>query len=111
MYHPETAVEFRRRRAVKLVLRGEPRTVISRILGVSIPSISVWTQKAKSGDTLKRKPRGRPRRLSNTQLERLRELLEKGAAFHGWKNNLWTTPRVGEVIKRNFGIEFCRSGV
>lgn len=111
MYYPETAREFRRRRTVELVLRGEPRTVISRILGVSLNSISVWMQKAKSGDSLKPKPHGRPRRLSGTQLEQLRELLEKGAASHGWKNNLWTTIRVREVIKRNFGIEFCRSGV
>jgi len=111
MYHPETAAEFRRRRTVELVLRGEPRTVISRILGVSLGSISVWMQKAKSGEPLKPKPGGRPRRLSDTQLEQLRELLEKGAASHGWKNNLWTTLRVREVIKRNFGIEFCRSGV
>jgi hypothetical protein len=35
MYYLETAAEFRRRLAVELVLRGEPRTVISRILGVS----------------------------------------------------------------------------
>jgi transposase len=54
---------------------------------------------------------GRPRRLNDRQLEELEELLKKGATAHGWQNNLWTTKRIREVIKKNFGIEFCRSHV
>ncbi len=108
----ETAAEFRRRRAVELMLKGESKAVISRVLGVCAYSLNVWMRKSKAGDSLKTKPsRGRPRRLNDTQLEQLRELLAKGATSHGWQNSLWTTLRVREIIKRYFGIEFCRSQV
>jgi transposase len=108
----ETAVEFRRRRAVELMLQGEPKMVVSRILGVHVSSLNVWMRKAQTGDTLKTKPGGGcPRRLSGTQLEQLRELLARGATSHGWDNNLWTTLRVREIIMRHFAVEFCRSHV
>ena len=94
------------------MLRGERKTVISRVLGVDASSLAVWMRKVEVGETLKIKPgAGRPRRLSDSQLEELRELLTQGATSHGWDNNLWTTLRVREVIKRHFAIEFCRSHV
>ena len=49
--------------------------------------------------------------MSGTQLEQLRQLLAQGATSHGWDNNLWTTLRAQEIIKRYFAIEFCRSHV
>jgi transposase len=108
----ESAMEFRRRRAVELLQRGEPKEIISRILGVSKNSLNVWLQKANAGESLKTMPcGGRPRRLNGQQLAELEELLKEGPAAHGWDNNLWTTLRVREVIKRQFGIEFCRSQV
>ena len=108
----ESAAEFRRRRAVELMLQGETKTVVSRILGVRANSLDLWMRKAQTGDTLKTKPGGgRPRRLSGTQLEQLRQLLAQGATSHGWDNNLWTTLRAREIIKRYFAIEFCRSHV
>jgi transposase len=108
----ESAAEFRRRRAVELMLRGERKAVISRVLGVDARSLTVWMRKVEAGETLKIKPgAGRPRRLSDAQLAELRELLTEGATSHGWDNNLWTTLRVGEVIKRHFAVEFCRSQV
>ena len=47
---------------------------------------------------------GRPRKLSNSQLETLRGLLSQGAAAHGWHNDLWTIKRVVDVIWRHFNI-------
>jgi hypothetical protein len=38
-------------------------------------------------------------------------MLSNGATAHGWENNLWTTARVREVIKKHFRIEYCRSYV
>ncbi len=46
----ESAAEFRRRRAVELLLQGEPKTVVSRILGVRPTSLDVWMRKAQTGD-------------------------------------------------------------
>jgi transposase len=108
----ESAAEFRRRRAVELMLRGERKTVISRVLGVDVRSLTIWMRKVEAGESLKIKPgAGRPRRLSDAQLAELRELLTQGATSHGWDNNLWTTLRVRELIRRHFAIEFCRSHV
>jgi hypothetical protein len=49
--------------------------------------------------------------LNDEQLQRLSELLKQGPEAHGWENNLWTSLRVREVIKRHFQVEFCRSQV
>jgi transposase len=107
----ENASEFRRRRAVELMQQGESKEIISRILGVSRVSLNVWLRKTEAGETLETKPhKGRPRRLNNQQLAELEELLKKGPTAHGWQNNLWTTRRVREVIKRRFDVEFSRSG-
>jgi len=108
----ESSTEFRRRRAVELMQQGEDKEIISRILGVSRNSLNVWLKKTNAGESLKTKPiSGRPRRIDIKQLAELEQLLSKGATFHGWQNNLWTTLRVREVIKKHFGILFCRSHV
>lgn len=108
----ESSTEFRRRRAVELMQQGEDKEIISRILGVSRNSLNVWLRKTNAGESLETKPiSGRPRRIDIKQLAELEQLLSKGATFHGWQNNLWTTLRVREVIKKHFGILFCRSQV
>src|SRR5882672_5306167 len=102
----ESVSEFRRRRAVQLMLLGESKGIISRILGVSRNSLNVWLRKKEAGESLKTKPgSGRPRRLSDQQLKELEESLKKGPVPHGWENNLWTTRRVREVIKTCFGFK------
>ncbi len=107
----EIVSEFCQHRALKLMQEGESKEIISRILGVSRTSLNVWLRKSNSAGSLTRKyGAGRPRRLSDKQLVELEELLKKGATAHGWENNLWTSRRVREVIKRCFEIEFSRSG-
>src|SRR5262245_15178616 len=71
-----------------------------------------WWRMACAGEELMvKRPPGRPRRLTDEQLNGLAELLKQGPEAHGWQNNLWTSLRVREVIKRHFGVEFCRSQV
>ena len=112
MIGEQSVLEFRRRRAVQLLQQGESKAVIARVLGVSRNSINVWWRMACAGEDLAGKPHpGRRRRLGDEQLRQLSELLKQGAEAHGWQNNLWTSLRVREVIKRHFGIEFCRSQV
>jgi len=109
MYRKETAQEFRRRRSVELIDKGESPSVIARILGVSTGSIYKWHKMHHDGDSLICTPRGgRPRRLSDDQLESLRRLLLRGATAFGWHNDLWTSKRVAEVIRRQLKIEFSR---
>jgi transposase len=112
MYDNKIAAAFRRHRAIELMRIGESKNTISRILGVSKTSLYLWERKASAGENLKTKsPGGRPRRMNDRQLYELEELLKKGAKAHGWRNNLWTTARIRLVIKRHFGIKFCRSQV
>ena len=53
------------------------------------------------------KPHPGPRpRLSDEEKEKLVELLVKGPQAHGYRSDLWTLPRVAEVIEKNFGVRY-----
>ena len=109
MYQKESAREFQRRRAVELRDKGESAKLIARIIGVSMNSVYRWHKIHRNGGSLEFEPRsGRPRRLSDDQLETLRRLLLRGATAFGWHNDLWTSKRVTEVIRRHFNIQFSR---
>jgi transposase len=101
-------LERRRRHAVDLLNQGESPTVVARILGVGRPSLYRWQQLANSGpDGLIAKPHPGPTPFLDTErLVQLEDLLLNGATSHGWPNELWTAPRVAEVIRRHFGISF-----
>jgi transposase len=104
--------DFIRKRVVELIAQGESKEVICRVLGVTRTTINVWLKKASAGENspVRRAP-GRKPRLDHERLRQLEELLRKGPEAHGWRNNLWTSLRVREVIKRHFGVVFCRSQV
>jgi transposase len=109
MNNLQPADEYRRYRAVELMEQGESKELISRILGVSSTSLNTWKKRFRDGEDLKTKARsGRPRTITDEQLAELSRLLSEGAIAHGWENNLWTSARVREVIKKHLGIEFCR---
>ena len=109
MNNLQPAEEYRRYRAIELMEQGESKALISRILGVSVVSLNKWQERSRRGEDLKTKPRsGRPRSITDEQLTELSRLLSEGAVAHGWENNLWTSARVREVIKKQFGIEFSR---
>jgi transposase len=91
-----------------LLAQGEGPTQIARFLGVDRSSVYRWRRAAACGPTgLAARPQPyRPPRLSDQQLRRLEKLLAQGAAAHGWPNQLWTTARVAEVIRRHFRIGY-----
>jgi len=112
MAHQNVIADFLRHRAVELLKNGEPKELICRILGVTRVSLNRWWALHLHGESLERKPcRGRRRRLTHEQLIKLSELLSEGSCAHGWENNLWTSIRVRELIKSQFGLVFCRSQV
>jgi len=99
-------LERRRRRAVALVQQGERVAVVARCLGVDRSSIYRW-RKAAGDDGLAAQPHPhRPPALTDVQLRRLEGLLAEGAQAHGWPNHLWTAARVGELIRREFGVRY-----
>jgi transposase len=101
-------LERRRRRAIALLAEGLSQAEVARLLGVSESSIHRWRKMEHRGpEGLTAKPNlGRPRRLTSTQLHRLKQLLRRGATAYGWPNALWTGPRVAALIQRTFGVRY-----
>src|SRR6478672_11391191 len=98
-------LERRRRRAVELVQRGESPSVVARVLGVLPSSLHRWRRSAHEDGGLDPKPAtGAKRRLTDVQLAELEALLRKGATAHGFPNELWTSARVAELIRRHFSV-------
>ena len=52
------------------------------------------------GDAWKRRPLGRRPKLTPTHKLKLEQALLQGAQAHGFLNDLWTLPRVAELIHR-----------
>jgi transposase len=100
-------LEERRRRAIELLKEGHSQIEVGQLVGASQGSVSRWTKLASIESGLSRKPHpGRKRRLRAEEHQSLEASLAKGALSHGWSNDLWTCPRVKELIERMFGISY-----
>ncbi len=85
------------------------RILIAATLGATRGAVSQWFKKAKQDGVAalrSRKGGGHKPRLSQEQLQQLPDLLEKGPAAHGFRGDVWTRPRVGKVIEKEFGMRF-----
>src|ERR671923_2929764 len=97
------AMEERRMRAVDLFRRGVIPAEIARQLGVTHQVVSEWRKAWRQGGraALRSAGRvGRPPKLSTAQLTKVEKALAKGAEANGYVTDLWTLPRVAEVIER-----------
>lgn len=106
--------EARRLRAWELIQMGWKQKDVALALGVSKGAVSQWVSRAKEGGTegLRHiKPRGAPARLRPKQRARLGELLARGAESFGFKGDIWTLPRVAQVIEREFEVVYDPSQV
>ena len=106
--------EGRRFRAFELPQEGWKQKDIAEALGVSKGAISQWVKRAREGgiEALRhRKPPGAPTRLTREQRAQLPQLLAQGAQSFGFQGDLWTLPRVAEVIRREFGVSYDPSQV
>jgi len=43
--------------------------------------------------------------------QNLVRLLKQGPGKHGYRTELWTLPRVAELIRKHFGVRYDQSGV
>jgi len=90
----------RREKAVAMFRDGHRQAAVAAALRVSRQSVSRWYTRWLNGDTkaIQGASRaGRPGRLSNEQVEQIREKLLQGA--QGYATNLWTLPRVATLIE------------
>ena len=107
-------LERRRRRAVKLLHEGATISEAARQVGCSHSAVILWRDlvRRRGEEALKAKPAsGRPPRLSPRQMAKLPTLLLKGPLTWGYSTDLWTTKRIAELIRREFGVKFHRAHV
>ena len=72
-------------------------------------SVRRWHRAVKQGglEALKAKPHpGRRPRLNAKQKQRLVKILLAGARKAGYRTDLWTCPRVAEVIAKKFRVNY-----
>ena len=102
-------LEVRRRIAERMLNEGKGVSEIACAVGASTSSVSRWKQALATGgtDAMRAKPHpGRPSRLSAAQRRKLERLLAKGPLAAGYTNDLWTCPRVAELIEAHFGVSY-----
>lgn len=103
------ALERRRRRSAQLFAEGATQADVSRRLGVSRPTAMrwYWAWIHEGEDGLRGAGRaGRKPRLSEAQREQVHQALIEGPVACGYENELWTLPRVTEVIQQLTGIRY-----
>jgi transposase len=49
---------------------------------------------------------GRPKKLTTAQRRRLAQVLIQGPLAAGYATNLWTCPRIGQVLRKQFGVNY-----
>jgi len=92
-----------------MLLAGKKVGEVAELTGASTSSVSRWKQAVQQGglDALAAKPHlGKPPKLSDAQRQELVQILARGAGAAGYSTDLWTCPRVAEVILRTFGVEY-----
>jgi transposase len=107
-------LERRRRRGARLLAAGVAPAEVARRVGVSRQAAWRWEQLRQSGglEALRRpKHFGRPRRLSDAQCEELVRQLKVGALAAGFPTELWTLPRIAQLIEQRFAVRLTQPSV
>jgi transposase len=99
----------RRRMAVSLSRQGYGPAQISRMLKTTPQSVCQWLReyrrKGASGLAAKPVP-GRPSKLNARQRRAVVACLLKGAEAFGFATDLWTCPRIAQLIEQRYGAHY-----
>jgi transposase len=104
-----SSLEARRRHAVELDKQGLSQGEIAQRLRTTPQSVGRWLRAYRRGGTarLAAKPTpGRPPRLNAVQRRGLRGRLIRGALQNGYPTDLWTCPRIVELIRSCYGVTY-----
>jgi len=107
-------LEQRRRLAAELLRRGLRPAEGARRVKSSRQSVLRWERRLEQDGIrgLRRAGRvGRPPVLSDGQLEALAKQLKAGSLAAGYATEMWTLPRIGALIERDFGVRLAPSSV
>ena len=109
-----TEMERRRRRGARLLAAGESQAEVARRVGVSRQTVMRWDRARQEGgmEALRRAQHfGRPELLTPEQRQELVRLLKDGAIATGFPTELWTLPRVAQLIEQKFAVSLVPSSV
>jgi len=102
-------LERRRLRGIALLEEGYQPVEVAHMLGVDRRSVRRWKASfGKKGEAaLRKKPvPGRPVKLGAKERKRLESILLAGAQKAGFATDLWTCPRVAQVVHERFGVDY-----
>jgi transposase len=111
---PHDWKEWRRFRAWELKQQGWSQHDIAFALGASKGCVSKWIHAAKEGGTEVLRSHaspGHPAKLTGAQRDQIPDFLWHGAEAYGFRGDVWTCPRVAQVIEWEFGILYHRDHV
>jgi transposase len=123
MRHPDggglTAAERARREQVRLaaaesIEAGASDREVARRFRVSRMSANRWRRALAGGGRAALASRGAGGakcKLSAAQLRDLEVLLDAGPAVWGWEDQCWTLPRIAELVRRRFKVEYTLAGL
>lgn len=98
-------MERRRKRGMELLTEGVTQAEVSRRLGVTPATVCKWQARlGKGGQAWKRRPLGRPAKLTAAHRAWLERTLPQGAQAHGFLTDLWTLPRIAAALEREAGL-------
>jgi transposase len=102
-------LEHRRRLAVERVLDGYSTVEVADFLGVDPSSVRRWVaafRRQGVAGLAARPVTGRPPKLTTTQEKIVRRWLDGSPTEHGFATELWTAPRLAQIIEQEWGIPF-----
>ena len=102
-------LQRRRERAIALLDDGYQPVEVARMVGADRRSVRRWNgaYRKRGRKALAAKPAtGRPAKLSIKEKSQLERALLKGARAAGFGSDLWTCPRVAQLIEERFGVSF-----
>ena len=102
-------LDRRRKQAARLFVAGVVQAHVAQRLQASRQSVSRWHREWRRGGVAALRAAGRAGRLprlDDGQLSLVDRALRQGAPAHGFNTNLWTLPRIANVIKRLTNVRY-----
>ncbi len=100
---------WRRAKAVRDYINGKKVLVIVAELEVVRASVNQWLRWYDTAGTEALQPRKAPGpapRLNPAQHDELARLIDEGPQAAGYTGGIWTGPRIGDLIRRRFGVRY-----
>ena len=114
-----TAEERTRRERVRLaaaewIEEGASDREVAARFRVTRMSANPWRRALAAGGRpalASKGPGGARCKLTPAQLAELQALLDAGPAAWGWADQCWTLPRIAEVVRTRFGVDYTLPGL